>query len=291
MKPTEKTADIIQRRTAGETLSSIGRVHGISRERVRQVCKKAGLPPSHSRPPTPIEKIEEAVSLLRSGKTREEAATAIGINIATLNIRAKTLGVDLKVPTLEGRTHKYDGKTWGMWTAIAGGYDYQGPNQRWQLCRCECGVERNVMFGNLLGGVSRGCGCRSSNGGRQRTPWVCLATGERFENTVALSKHLDINNLTLVRRLNRGEVYIDANGEEWTPLPDEAVEHVPGRDYFGPHNSRNGKTIVCVETGETWPSIVAVAEFLDVSKSTLRDHLKKSSSFARNGRTYRKEVA
>ena len=146
------------------------------------------------------------------------------------------------------------------------------------------------MVHNLINGMSRGCGCRNSSGGRQRTPWICPATGERFENTVALAKHLDINYLTLVRRLNRGETHVDAKGAEWTPLPDEAVEHKPGRDYFLPYRGE-GTAIVCVETEETWPSIAAAAEFLEVPKTTLRDHLKRNSSFARNGHTYRKEAA
>ena len=292
MKPTERTADIIQRRTAGETLASIGKIHGISREYVRQVCKKSGLVPSHSRPPTPIEKIQEAVSLLRSGKTREEAATAIGIDISTLNIRAKTFGVDLKVPTLEGRTHRYDGKTWGMWTAIDGGYDYQSPNQRWQLCRCECGVERQVMVGNLQSGVSRGCGCRNSKeGGRERIPWVCSATGERFENSMALAKHLGVNNLIVYRRLCRGENYIDANGQEWIPLPAEKTVHRPDESHKEILRGIHSIPVVCDETGETWPSIKVAAQSIGISHTRLRECLATRPHYSRDGRTYRKEAA
>lgn len=42
----------------------------------------------------------------------------------------------------------------GDWTAL----EYRSNPSRW-LCRCKCGTEREVFSGNLMRGLSKGCGC------------------------------------------------------------------------------------------------------------------------------------
>lgn len=51
------------------------------------------------------------------------------------------------------------GRKFGTWTVIARGPAGKcGDSARW-LCRCDCGLERQVMSGNLQGGSSTNCGC------------------------------------------------------------------------------------------------------------------------------------
>lgn len=49
----------------------------------------------------------------------------------------------------------YTGQQFGSWTAIR----RAGSTSKW-LCRCECGVEREVSIYTLLDGSSKDCGCK-----------------------------------------------------------------------------------------------------------------------------------
>ena len=129
------------------------------------------------------------------------------------------------------------------------------------------------MLGNLQGGVSRGCGCRSKSDGltqRVNVPWTCAETGQRFETTRALSKHLGINNMVLMRKLNRCEVFVASDGNNWIPLKEEATPHMPGMP---------ARAWACIDTGETWPSARALAEHLGIQGNQLH-------TCAREQRTY-----
>lgn len=50
------------------------------------------------------------------------------------------------------------GKRFGTWTVVALG-SKGTPHRKW-LCRCDCGVEREVSGLNLRRGVSQNCGCQ-----------------------------------------------------------------------------------------------------------------------------------
>jgi hypothetical protein len=50
------------------------------------------------------------------------------------------------------------GKRFGTWTVLARG-DLAKPHWKW-LCRCDCGVERQVSGPNLRTGSSTNCGCQ-----------------------------------------------------------------------------------------------------------------------------------
>lgn len=54
------------------------------------------------------------------------------------------------------------GRTFGSWTVIDVA-EKRGKNSYW-LCRCTCGVERDVFVGGLTTGKSKSCG-HASNGG------------------------------------------------------------------------------------------------------------------------------
>lgn len=51
------------------------------------------------------------------------------------------------------------GEMFGGWTVLAHAGFRRGKDQMW-LCRCECGVERNVGGGSLKNCTSTNCGCR-----------------------------------------------------------------------------------------------------------------------------------
>ena len=50
-------------------------------------------------------------------------------------------------------------KRFGTWTALSLGQGRTGPHRNW-LCRCDCGIEREVSGANLRSGVSVNCGCQ-----------------------------------------------------------------------------------------------------------------------------------
>ena len=226
----EARADITARRQAGESMAAIARIHGISRERVRQLCDKWGVkcPVDLRRVPEAL--LDQAVALVKEGAPTRAAAKAVGISDLPLRQRLKELGLDLE----SRRLHRYDGRVFDLWTVVAGGYDSspENHNKRSILCRCVCGTERRVGLGNLLSGASRGCGCRSKGGStvpRVRVPWVCEQTGEQLPNTSALALRAGVSSATVYRRLHRGRAFIDSQGNIWTAQPEQAVDHNPAR--------------------------------------------------------------
>lgn len=49
------------------------------------------------------------------------------------------------------------GQVYGRWTVAS--YSHSNDIGRVWLCRCECGVERPVLWASLKSGVSKSCGC------------------------------------------------------------------------------------------------------------------------------------
>ena len=199
----EAIADISRRREGGESLASIGKDYKVSRERIRQLCNKWGV----ASPVVPSTRLlEQAMEMLNNGQALsiDAAAELLKCCSDTLKRAAKTAGVDLAAASADARDEAskrlHDGKTFGMWTVIAGTHRrVERPGVKYPTavvdCRCDCGTERTVSTGNLLGGISRGCGCRSTKAvsGRLVTPWRCTQTGERQRSTKALADRLEIN--------------------------------------------------------------------------------------------------
>lgn len=83
--------EILRRFNAGETLESIGHSFGITRERVRQIVKKAGAKPrweqSRERDSALVEKINDLTS--ERWMTREQVREAFGVGYNRLNRLAK----------------------------------------------------------------------------------------------------------------------------------------------------------------------------------------------------------
>ena len=225
----EAQADITARRQAGESMAAIGRIHGISRERVRQLCDKWGVKCPVDLRRVPEARLEQAVALIKEGASPRAAAKTVGIGDAPLRQRLKELGLDRE----SLRPNLYDGRRFELWSVVAGSYRYdtKNPHQRSVECRCECGTIRRVGIHNLLSGASRGCGCRSKTGSsvtRVRVPWICQQTGEQLPHTTALAKRAGVSPLPLYRRLHRGTAFVDPQGNTWTAQPEQAVEHLSG---------------------------------------------------------------
>lgn len=51
------------------------------------------------------------------------------------------------------------GRTINKWTVIERSFDRVQKNKAFWLCRCDCGMERIVLAGNLLTKSSKSCGC------------------------------------------------------------------------------------------------------------------------------------
>lgn len=67
---------------------------------------------------------------------------------------------------------KYDdikaGDVFNRWTAIAKGF--QNADKKKWLCRCSCGVEKEVSVYSLFDGTSKSCGCLSVEVARRKMP-------------------------------------------------------------------------------------------------------------------------
>ena len=270
-------ADIKDRREVGETLASIGKSYGVSREYIRQICNaysiKDKTPPNH-------ELAQKALDLLKTGKAASvlEAAQLLGVTYSKISNGAKNSKVDFQSAVLEQRSHKHDGKRFGMWQVLPGSYRRElkeGNSQTTPLvdCRCGCGTKRTVSLHNLQNCISRGCGCRSKTGAmttRMNVPWRCLQTRERQINTASLAKRFGVNVTNLLRKLNRQADWTAPDRTTWIPLLQEASVYNP---------AGNGQAWTCLDSGKTWPSATALAKDLVISNQSL-------SNCKRDGRTY-----
>jgi len=273
----EARADIIRRRKAGEPLTTIGASYGVSRERIRQLCKRWGAESPVDNTRADAQAVAEGIALVESGVSVPTAAARVGLSDGTLRRYAADKGIDIHALAAERSTHLYDGRTFGMWSVVPGGYSYEPdrPHSRALECVCECGTQRKVQLSNLIGGTSRGCGCRNRTGQRQRIPWICQATGERAESTAALARMLGVNGLSLTRFRNRGRAYTDAQGRIWEADPEAAVPHNVSTPW------------ICIQTREQWPNAHALAAHLGVSKSALAQSIHKDRAYpAADGRHY-----
>jgi very-short-patch-repair endonuclease len=75
------------------------------------------------------------------------------------------------------------GKQYGTWTVIA-----IGQKSSYLLCRCSCGIEREVYRNSLIDGVSTNCGCVANANTTKR----CLIdlTGQKFGFLTVLNRNL-----------------------------------------------------------------------------------------------------
>lgn len=183
---------------------------------------------------------------------------------------------------LEARLREMVGRQLGNWTILPGPAllirngrhgdcrDYKVP------CRCSCGTERQVLVRNLLGGLSKSCGCNRTRGKRVIFPWLCLKTGEKLPSTAALARHLGLSPMTLARAAQKHRHYYDQHGQRWDALVDEAIPH---ENRFGPW--------VEVDTGRKFDNLTAVAEHIGTNILSIKAVVSKGRAYAAaNGHWY-----
>lgn len=268
-------ADIRTRREAGETLASIGKTYGVSREYIRQVCAAHNI---EDKSPSILELTEKAIDLLRTGKATSvpHAAQLLGISSgARLWDAAKNYKLDLSSALEHAIAHKHDGKRFDMWEVMPGSYRrvMKGNTLRPTAlvdCRCDCGTERTVSWHNLINHVTRGCGCRVKTNNRRQTPWLCLETNEREPYTQALANRFNVNGLQLHSRKNLGRDWIAPDGTTWKPLLEET---------YAFDCARRVRPWVCLDTGEVWQTVKSLSKHLGVGKTGMYNCIRK-------GRTY-----
>lgn len=220
-------ADIKARREIGETLDSIGKSYGVTREYIRQICIAFNI---EDKSPSIYEVTKKAINLLKTGKAISvpQAARSLGVKSPIrLWKAADYYELDLSSALKYAIAHKHDGKRFDMWEVIPGSYrrvmkEDQLKSTAFVDCRCDCGTERTVSWHNLKSHITRGCGCRIKTGNRMKTPWLCLETNEREPYTSAVGKRFGVNPLSLFRKLNFGQNWIAPDGTTWKPLVQEA---------------------------------------------------------------------
>jgi len=278
-------ADIKGRRERGETLESIGKSYGVSREYIRQVCVAFNI---EDKRPSNSELAQKALNLLTTGKATSvsEAAQLLRVSYNKVCHGAKTCKIDFQSVILDARAHKHDGKRFGMWEVLPGSYRRElneGSSQPRPLvnCRCDCGTERTVMLHNLQNGVTRGCGCRSKTGAmttRMNVPWRCLETEERHPNTTALANRFGVKSVNLTSKLNLQKKWIAPDKTTWIPLHQQASVYSPGL---------RGKPWTCLDTGETWTSAKELSKYLGVSTTGMNYCVRQERTYcAANKRHY-----
>ncbi len=135
------------------------------------------------------------------------------------------------------------GNTYGLWTVLVQAPDKQrqngGPIKRW-VCRCSCGVVREIPAGNLRGGLSTSCGCeRKGNvkhglaGSLTYGSWCNLI--QRCTNPKH-PKHKDYGGrgITVCRRWLKFENFLADMGEK--PAPRMSVERTNNDKGYSPSN-------------------------------------------------------
>ena len=275
-KDAKAVADIRVRREAGETLASIGKTYGVTREYIRQVCNAHNIQDQTPRNP---ELAQKALDLITAGKADsiQAAAKLLEVGPSKISKGAKHSGLDLHAAVLDLRSHRYDGERFGMWEVLPGSFRYEirGEKQTRMSfvdCRCECGTERTVSLSNLQNGVTRGCGCRSG-GRRMHTPWLCLETKERQASVSDLVRRFDVENLylILIGKTNLEEGWRAPDGTTWIPLPEEATLYIPG--------GKKRKPWTCIDTGEVWPTALALCRHLGTSITALTYPIKQKRTY------------
>lgn len=69
------------------------------------------------------------------------------------------------------------GCVFGRWTVLRRGGDYPSKKAYW-LCRCKCGVERDVEGKSLRNGSSKSCGCLKADISRGNVRTRCVTHGD-----------------------------------------------------------------------------------------------------------------
>jgi hypothetical protein len=113
---------------------------------------------------------QKAVTVRRyisRGWTQERVVKTVGVSISTVR-RIKRKMDESMLPNKRRATRKLPqtgylvGKKFNHWTVIR--YIKRCKGYTLFLAKCDCGTEREVHIGNIIGGISQSCGCMKRNG-------------------------------------------------------------------------------------------------------------------------------
>ncbi len=113
-----------------------------------------------------------------------------------------------------------------------------------------------------------------STSNKNKRAVICLETKEKFEYIVAAAKHFGISAKAIGRALH-GKTGLGC-GYHWRYAEDE--DKYTNVDVFS--LPKHKRSVRCVETGEIFESISAVAKGIDVNISTLIGVINKSTNTA-----------
>lgn len=206
--------DMMRLLEQGETLTGIGRIYGVSRDRVRTQMKRFGL---SKRPPFSeysAEQVQTWADRIIKGETFRVIASELSVDPGVIRRYLEHYGHDPNEITKQRSLHRYDGMVYSHWTVLPGTHRHENNNTVLD-CQCVCGVVRTVSLTNLMGGATKSCGCIGYFE-RQAYPWFCESTGETVINTSELARRTGINGLTLHRHAHKHGEVEDNDGNVWT---------------------------------------------------------------------------
>ena len=206
---------------AGETLTGLGRIYGVSRDRIRTQMKRFGLSKREPLSEFTSDEVKQWIDQIIAGETMRKIAARLAITTDKVRDYIRKYGHDLEQIKLERSRHRYDGKTYSDWTVISGSHKTVNSNQVLD-CRCVCGEVRTVSLTNLIGGATKSCGCIGYFA-RQAFPWICEATGETVISTAELARLTGINGLSLHRLAHRSGSAVDSKGNVWIVQHDKGT--------------------------------------------------------------------
>ncbi len=252
--------DMMRLLEQGETLTGIGRIYGVSRDRVRTQMKRFGLT---KRPPFSEyskEQVQTWVDRVIKGAAFKDIAEELSVDSDVVRRYLIHYGHDTEEIKHQRSLHRYDGMVYSNWAVLPGTYRVENNNTVLD-CRCVCGEERTVSLTNLMGGASKSCGCVGFTD-RQSYPWVCTQTGQTVRSTKELSNLLGANYMTIARAFNRNGKYVDKFGNEWLMQTDKPVP-------FQSTKSTN-ITWVCIERKEKVVTCKALAQHIGAPLNTIK---------------------
>ena len=255
---------------AGETLTGLGRIYGVSRDRIRTQMKRFGL---SKRPPFSKyseEQVQMWVDRAINGTTFRTIAQELSVDPEVIRKYLIHYGHDPNEIKQQRSLHRYDGRVYSNWTVLPGTHREQNNNTVLD-CQCICGEVRTVSLTNLMGGASKSCGC-TGYFDRQAYPWICEATGETVISTAELSRLIGINDLTLHRMAHKSRSAVDSQGNVWTIQHDKGINSGLTRP----------DTIVWVnqQTNQQLVGCKAVAEQTNRPLNTIKWYASRRMSFA-----------
>lgn len=253
----------------GETITGIGRIYGVSRDRVRTQMKRFGLSKREPLSEFTAAEVDGWVKEIISGLALGELAKRLAISEKRIGAYMHKHGYDIKQVKLERSKHRHDGKVFSYWTVLPGSHRDQNNNAVLD-CQCICGEIRTVSFTNLLRGVTKSCGCMGYLD-RKAYPWICQETGQTVISTEELSRTIGINSLTLHSHIHKNLPVIDSEGREWTIQLDKGISY----------GLAKASTIVWINqtTQEQVLGHIALAEATKGSLNTIRIYGAKRQSY------------